>query len=336
MDTTRRDLIYCLLKKDDNPCILKLFLILLIPMKSEKCPFPKHQGSVLIKRVIQLLRSHNIPLPLSKVVIGNSGGSDSMALAHLLIKYGRRVVAKENITLVHINHSWRGEESDGDEIFVHEYAQRMGVPIQIHKLIPPTKEQLKGESPELLARNERKRIYSDLAKEGMVVLTAHHANDLAETLIWRLCSGKFDSYDKGILVQVNNEIRPFLSSTKAELQTFLKEENLTWREDRTNHEGELLRSKMRKTLMPNIDEIFPKTVPNLISFALAKQLPSKETNQQTEIKEVLEVLKKLNVPSNGPDGKVLSLTARIKAAVSQKDSETSIKNVESIGQGSKV
>ena len=232
-------------------------------------PLTKKNGSILIRRMIKLLREHGVELPLKKAAIAVSGGSDSMALALLLCKYGRKIVAKENLLILHINHGWRGEESDGDEEYVREFANSMNVGLRIHQL--SLKSKIKGKSPELVARNERKRIFQALWAEGLPVFTAHQSDDLAETLLWRLCLGKFDDYSKGILVQYKSEIRPLLSSTKAELQSFLKEEGLTWREDRTNHDGILLRSKMRKKLMPHLVEVFPEAIGKMADYSLKKQ-----------------------------------------------------------------
>jgi len=245
-------------------------------------PIPKHQGGFLIRRVINFLRMHNVDLPLKKVILTNSGGSDSMALCHLFIKYGRKLVLPENISILHVNHGWRGKESDEDENFVHEYAKRMEVPIHIFKLTKPTKEQSKRRSLEDLARIERKRIFSEVSCKDTVILTAHHSDDLAETLLWRLCSGKMESHSKGILVKSGNEIRPFLSSTKEELKMFLKEENLNWREDHTNHDGNLLRSKIRQKVMPNLIEVFPLAVKNIREYALKQQLKLSNADEDSE------------------------------------------------------
>jgi tRNA(Ile)-lysidine synthase len=221
---------------------------------------PKYVGGTLIRRIIKIFRDNQVSLPLNKVAIACSGGVDSFALAHLVSKYGRRIVSKQNILLVHINHGWRGPESDGDQNFVETYCEDNGVRFRNYTLTVPTKKDLKNQSPELLARNERKKIYSDLEKEGYFVLTAHHSDDVAETLIWRLCSGKMEGYEAGILFNTGNEMRPFLTSRKDELKEFLSEEGLSWREDRTNFDGKLLRSKMRMKLIPVLSEIFPDFV----------------------------------------------------------------------------
>ena len=71
-------------------------------------------------------------------------------------------------------------------------------------------------------------------------------------------------------VSANFDVIPFLSGENLSF-SFPAEEGLGWREDRTNHDGELLRSKMRQKLMPHIDEIFPNAVQSLVVFALAKQ-----------------------------------------------------------------
>jgi tRNA(Ile)-lysidine synthase len=243
-------------------------------------PRPKEMGGTLIRKVIQLLKAHNVQLPLAKVVLAVSGGSDSMALAHLIIKYGKAIVDRENISIIHVNHGWRGVHSDGDEQFVVNYAHRMEVPVKVFQMKKFSNEELKGLSLESVARNERKSFFKEVTQdESVKIFTAHQANDLSETIIWRLCTGKMETHNQGIYVNSGNEIRPFLSSTKEDLKLFLNEENIDWREDSTNHEGKLLRSKMRQELMPSLERIFPQALEHIKNYALQNQLTSGEEDE---------------------------------------------------------
>ena len=234
---------------------------------------PNAVGGQLIRDVVKFLRDHGVQLPIQvPVFIAVSGGSDSVALAQLLVKYGRRVTPKENIRLIHVNHGWRGKASDKDAEFVRALSKELKVPVSIIRA-KKTKPAL-GDSWEDDARQVRKEIFAKASKSAgntAVILTAHQAEDLAETVLWRLMTGASDSHGGGILVQHGNEIRPFLRTRKAVLQDFLKEEKQLWKEDITNHEGRFFRSKLRLELFPILEKLFPKSVGHLGDFALQAQ-----------------------------------------------------------------
>ncbi len=218
------------------------------------------------------MRQNQVTLPLRSVYIAVSGGADSVALAHLLVHYGRKVVDRKNIRLLHINHGWRGKASNSDEKFVHQLGEAWKVKAISKKLGPIESRKLQGLSWEMVARNERKKIYKGLTEKSLaVVLTAHQADDLAETMVWRMMTGDLESHGQGIYFRHQSEIRPLLRVRKETLRKYLREEKQKWREDVTNFEGRFLRSKMRLHLMPVLEEIFPKSVENLVNWALIRQ-----------------------------------------------------------------
>jgi tRNA(Ile)-lysidine synthetase-like protein len=255
-------------------------------------PRPGEAGGRLIREFISFYRSQqeqnpSVPaLPItSHILIAVSGGTDSMALAQLLIKYGRRVGGQKQIRLVHINHRWRGAESDADENFVRQFARRSGVGFTVVRLKAPHGETT-GESLEAKARNSRKRIFERLSQKYQApVFTAHHADDLAETMIWRLLTGSAETHGGGIRFQHGAELRPLLRTRKETLRTFLEEEGVEWREDRTNHEGRFLRSKLRQEAMPALEGLFPRMVERLVEQALQAQraIPCSGQQPQSEI-----------------------------------------------------
>src|SRR5690242_13334001 len=103
-------------------------------------PYPKPGavGGKLIREVVQFLKEQGVRLPIdSDILIGVSGGSDSVALAHLLLKYGRRILSPKQVAILHINHGWRGSESDEDEAFVKALGVRFRVPVHVEKGTPP-------------------------------------------------------------------------------------------------------------------------------------------------------------------------------------------------------
>lgn len=250
---------------------------------------PGPMGGRLIREVISFLRSQNVTLPISShILIAVSGGPDSTALAHLLVHYGRRVGVRSKIMLLHVNHGWRGEASTSDARFVQLQGRRWGVPVKIINLRPPSKSSHAGESWEDLARRERAKIFAEVAKERKaVVLTAHHAEDLAETVLWRLFTGAARTHGGGIAAVHHEKLRPLLRVRKRDLAEYLREENQDWREDATNFEGRFMRSRMRQQLMPLIEELFPRAIEHLARLALDAQGRQKSSAMSSERESAL-------------------------------------------------
>jgi len=209
----------------------------------------------------------------ARVHIAISGGADSMALAHLLVRYGRKIVSREQISLLHINHGWRGAHSDADEAFVRELGRKWKVPVQVEKVAG--KPSQKGVSWEAFARTLRKQIFEDVIESDPKawILTAHHADDLAETVLWRLCTGAGRNQGGGILRIEGQELRPLLGFRKKELVAYLMEEKVEWREDASNLDPRFQRAKMRSSLIPVLEAIFPRAVENLALAAIDAQAP---------------------------------------------------------------
>jgi len=232
---------------------------------------PQSMGGTLIRRWIRFLDQTEIKRDLgSQILCAVSGGADSTALAVLIGKYGRRL--GQLAGLVHFNHHWRGEESDRDEECVRELAQSLGVPV----FVAHGKKGARAgkESPEAAARTERRQFFRSILEQwgpGTRIWTAHHQDDLAETLLWRLLTGAGESHGGGIRAVSELEVRPCLTTPKSELVSFLREEGLSWQEDRTNHEGHLLRTRIRRELAPTLDALFPKWRSHLAKQALGLQ-----------------------------------------------------------------
>ncbi|MFL5812251.1 MAG: tRNA lysidine(34) synthetase TilS [Bdellovibrionia bacterium] len=236
-------------------------------------PRPGEVGGRLIRDVIGFLKRQNIELPItSHILIGLSGGPDSVALAHLLIKYGRRIAPKGGIRLLHVDHGWR-EKSVEDARFVKAFAKRWDVPLEIKKLkAPAINETYQGRSWEEVARDARKAFFKEAAeKHEAIVLTAHQADDLAETLLWRLFTGASQTHGGGIAVRHGVELRPFLTQRKSTLLKYLKEEKQKYRIDESNLDPRFLRARIRSELVPTVEKIFPKAMEHLVKLGLAAQ-----------------------------------------------------------------
>lgn len=226
-------------------------------------PVPKEQGGRLARGLVKRLREIGVELPLaSHILCACSGGADSVALAILLARYGRRVGAPANISLLHVNHGWRGAESDADERFVQRLGTKLGVGVITHRL---KEKPAAGDSWEAHARHFRKQIFQAESERlaGAIILTAHTADDQAETRIWRLFTGAFKELGQGILPRHRAEVRPLLGVRREELRVFLREEKQRWREDSSNSDPRFLRAKMRQELMPVLERLFPQAISSI-------------------------------------------------------------------------
>ena len=243
---------------------------------------PTPEFSTLAKNTILFLREKGFSLPLKNVAIAVSGGSDSVALFHLLMQTNNKIIDQSSARVVHINHNWRGLQSLNDQKFVEALAARYNLPCDSYSVSPPEDNSLSAES---YARLQRKEAFSKYE----AVLTAHTSNDLYETILWKTLQGKDPGV--GIKIQHSNEIRPFLIFEKSLLQSYLTSYNFTWCEDATNHDGKLLRSMMRKKLMPTLKEIFPDSKDLVVKKALGiNWLPKfHEKDSRKKIKELLKL-----------------------------------------------
>lgn len=227
---------------------------------SNRYPKPGPTGGGVIRKVIKSFKTEFGKLPVSSHIhIAISGGTDSLALAHAMIKYGRRVVDPSMITLLHFNHAWRGVESDRDEVFVKEYARLQKIRCLVGHRRDYKSTIDKRMSPEESARIMRYRFFESQLKDlpETVLLTAHHRDDQIETLIWRFFSGDLLKYPEGIRLRHGHLFRPLLECTKQELREFLREENLSACEDFTNSDPKYLRNAIRAELIPRIRAHFP-------------------------------------------------------------------------------
>jgi tRNA(Ile)-lysidine synthetase-like protein len=248
-------------------------------------PKPGAVGGRLIRDVIGFLKSQNIELPsTSHILIGLSGGPDSVALAHLLIKYGRRIAPKGGISFIHVDHGWR-EKSGEDARFVKAFAKKWNVPLEVKKLkAPAVNETYLGRSWEEVARDARKEFFKEAAaKHKAIVLTAHQADDLAETLLWRLFTGASQTHGGGVAVQHGVELRPFLTQRKSVLLKYLKEEKQNYRIDESNLDPRFLRARIRSELVPTVEKIFPRAIDHLVKLGLAAQAQEADEKSQEKV-----------------------------------------------------
>jgi tRNA(Ile)-lysidine synthase len=187
----------------------------------------------------------------NKLILALSGGIDSMVLADLLLK------AKADFVLAHCNFHLRGEESDGDERFVREYAERNGLTIYVKQFDTMGYAKERGVSIEMAARDLRYAWFEELCQQLNYdyIAVAHHADDQLETFFINLLRGAGLRGLKGMQSVNGHIVRPLLNVSREEIRQYATENGIEWREDHTNAETQFLRNKIRHELLPVIDGI---------------------------------------------------------------------------------
>lgn len=203
-----------------------------------------------------------------KLLVGVSGGPDSVALLHLLCATGQRPV------VAHVNHRLRGIRSDRDERFVHGLCARWGLEFQGVRVPAPGTGRC-GESIEQTARRQRYDFFQQVARERGIqkVLVAHHRNDQAETLLMRLLRGAGRRGLGGMKVEGTLPvpgskiplIRPLLRVGRDELLDYLRANHVPFRTDHTNDQDRFYRNRIRRRLIPLLEREFQPSVVEVLA-----------------------------------------------------------------------
>ncbi len=190
-----------------------------------------------------------------KVVVGFSGGADSTALAHWLS--GR--VEKDRILLAHVNHLLRGEEAERDEAAARELARSLGLRFVVSRQDVRAIARERGMGLEECGRAVRYELFDSLAPgENDRILTAHNADDNAETLLLHLCRGAGLNGLQGIPPQRGKILRPFLSVSREEIEAYCRENSLPYVKDSSNFSNEYTRNRIRWEVLPVLRELNPR------------------------------------------------------------------------------
>lgn len=196
--------------------------------------------------------------PGGHVLCAFSGGADSMCLLHLL----SRRAAQDGFTLsaAHFNHTLRGEESNRDARFAADWCAEHKIPLYPGSADVLTEAKRRGEGVEETARALRydflERTAKDIGATG--IATAHNADDNIETLLLHLVRGSGLQGLTGIPPRRGNLVRPLLTTSRAEILSYLEENRLPHVEDSTNTDTVYARNKLRHQVMPLLRELNPR------------------------------------------------------------------------------
>ncbi|MBI3314587.1 MAG: tRNA lysidine(34) synthetase TilS [Candidatus Omnitrophica bacterium] len=221
----------------------------------------------LTSRVLNFIRKEGLVKPGSLLVLGVSGGADSVFLAHCLHRLRHELSVRLHIA--HFNHRLR-KSSDRDQKFVEDLARHLNVPITVanrrgHLGFPKLSEDA--------ARRKRFAFFAKVAAAtgAEAVVLAHTANDLAETVVMRLLRGTGLYGLRGILAQRRmgdvTFIRPLIGVTRSSIESYLRKHKLDHCVDETNARPVYLRNKVRLELMPYLSRLNPRIHSVLVDMA---------------------------------------------------------------------
>jgi tRNA(Ile)-lysidine synthase len=225
--------------------------------------------SNVYSRWVKEVKRQGLFHPGQRVGVAVSGGPDSVLLLHFM----RDLAMEWGITLavVHFNHHLRGAESDADEGFVRKLADSIGIAFICGEGDVARVAREKKRNLEATARALRYRFFFSLVDQGRLdkVVTAHTANDQAETVLLRLLRGAGARGLSGIYPVLEGKVaRPFLDLTRAEIMRELEARQLEYRLDSTNLDSRLRRNKIRRELLPLLEREFnPAVIPLLKNHA---------------------------------------------------------------------
>lgn len=186
-----------------------------------------------------------------KLLLTVSGGVDSVVLMHLM------KAIEVDFSVAHCNFQLRGDESEGDHLFVQELAASMQVPFFDKRFETETFASAHKLSIQMAARKLRYEWFDELMKQHGFdyMVTGHHADDNLETFLINVIRGTGLEGLQGIPESKNRRLRPLLPFKREEIMAFAEEQNITWRDDSSNGSTKYLRNKLRHDVIPVLKEL---------------------------------------------------------------------------------
>ena len=202
--------------------------------------------------IIRSMKVNRSILPSGRIGLAVSGGSDSVALAFLLTKGGKKKNVAKRFVILHVDHGLR-KESKEEYRFVRTLAKRLGIPFKgTHaKVVKHT-----GESLEMAARRVRLAFFAKCVKELKLdaIATGHHMDHVAETFLMKLRRASLCGIREKSEVGVIRFVRPLLGCRDAELKDYLRKYGEEWREDVSNDDTSIERNRVRHEIIPFLEK----------------------------------------------------------------------------------
>ncbi|MBR5774164.1 MAG: tRNA lysidine(34) synthetase TilS [Clostridia bacterium] len=209
----------------------------------------------MISKALSAVNAHKMLDGAERVIVGLSGGADSVALLHFLDsqreRYGFELYA------AHVNHLLRGDESDRDEQFVRELCGKMGVKLDVLRVDIDAEAKKRGIGQEECGRQVRYEFFSTLSDDKTRIATAHTLSDSLETILLNISRGTGIHGLCGISAVRGNVIRPLIECTRQEIEQYCSDNGLCFVNDSSNFTRDYNRNIVRLDIIPKLLEINP-------------------------------------------------------------------------------
>lgn len=208
----------------------------------------------MYQRVKDYIQRYHMLDENDKVIVGVSGGADSVCLLFMLIELGKEVGC--SLVAVHVHHGIRGETADADVAYVERICREQGIELQVFYEDVKAYARQNKLTLEEAGRDVRRVIFGKVLKEseGTKIALAHHRNDNAETLIWNLCRGCGLKGMGGIAPACGVFIRPLLCLKRKEIESYLENRGISYCTDETNLDDDYTRNRIRSHVIPYLEE----------------------------------------------------------------------------------
>ena len=223
--------------------------MIIIRAGPEESACVRREHDMLSKVRKYIIERHMID-PGDRLILGLSGGRDSVCLFHVLRRLGPGM--DFTFSAVHVNHGIRGEEAVRDEKFAETLCREYGIPLRIVRASVPELAAESGLSPEEAGRLLRRRVFEEecVLKNAQKIALAHHKNDVAETVLFNIARGSGIGGLSSLRPVRGSYIRPLLGETRDEIDRFLSENGYTFVEDSSNGDVSYSRNRIRNDILP--------------------------------------------------------------------------------------
>ena len=237
------------------------------------------------QKILQTIKKYNLIEENDSIVIGVSGGPDSICLLHVLNELKKELNFK--IYVAHINHMIR-EEADNETEYVKEFCENLGIECYIKRIdVVKIANNLKRGTEET-GRQIRYEFFDEILKKtaSNKIATAHNSNDKVETILMNILRGSGTSGLKGIeAIRDNKYVRPLIETSREEIEKYCEENNLNPKIDKSNSENIYTRNKVRNIVIPYIKQEFNpnilKTINRLSEVATEENEYLNKITEQT-------------------------------------------------------
>ena len=248
------------------------------------------------QKVLNTIKKYNLIENGDRVVVGVSGGPDSISLLHILNKFCKNKILNFEIIVCHVNHQIR-EEANDDEEYVREYCEKNNIKFYSKRIDVIKYANNNKMGLEEAGRNLRYDFFDEILEQEHAnkIAIAHNKNDKAETIIMNIIRGSGISGLKGIEpIRDNKYIRPIIECERTEIEKYAKENNLNPRIDKTNFENDCTRNKIRNIVLPYIKKEFNS---NIVETMNRLSNLATETDEYIQ-KKVIENYKEIKIEEN--------------------------------------